>query len=88
MPGPDNEVATIEKIFHNYVYANYGHKKIASDLKIEGRLSPSGKQWGFGKEYVDSIIYNLENNIITIKVTISEPDTSVIILEKNIHISY
>lgn len=56
VPGPDNEVATVKRIFHNYVYDNYGYKKIASDLNIEGIPSSSGNQWSYSSIY--SMLHN------------------------------
>lgn len=56
VPGPDDEVATVKRIFHNYVYDNYGYKKIASDLNIEGIPSSSGNQWSYSS--IHTILHN------------------------------
>lgn len=56
VPGPDDEVATVKRIFHNYVYDNYGYKKIASDLNIEVIPSSTGNQWSFSS--IHSILHN------------------------------
>ena len=56
VPGPDEEITAVKRIFHNYVYDNMGYKKIASDLNIEGILPSSGTPWSYSS--IHSILHN------------------------------
>jgi DNA invertase Pin-like site-specific DNA recombinase len=56
VPGPDDEVATVKRIFHSYVYDGYGYKKIASMLNEDNIPSPSGEQWSYSS--IHSILHN------------------------------
>ncbi len=56
VPGPDDEVGTVKRIFHNYVYDGYGYKKIASLLNEERIPSPSGEQWSYSS--IHSMLHN------------------------------
>lgn len=56
VPGTDEEIAIVKRIFHNYVYDNYGYRKIASDLNIEGIPSKSGTPWAYTS--IHTILHN------------------------------
>lgn len=45
--GPDQEVATVQRIFHLYAYEGHGYKKIASILNEEQVPGPTKKAWSY-----------------------------------------
>jgi DNA invertase Pin-like site-specific DNA recombinase len=64
--GPPDEVATIQRIFHEFVDLNYSEFRIAEGLNNDGILSPSGRRWGAGsvlarlrnEKYAGTMVYN------------------------------
>jgi hypothetical protein len=56
IPGRDEDVKTIQRIFDMYVYQNYGVKRIVNFLNTEGVPSPNGGLWS--KSTVISILRN------------------------------
>ncbi|OPX92131.1 MAG: Recombinase [Pelotomaculum sp. PtaB.Bin013] len=47
VPGSEEEVATVKRIYHLYVYEGMGYKKIARLLNEEGIPCPSGDKWSY-----------------------------------------
>jgi DNA invertase Pin-like site-specific DNA recombinase len=45
--GPDQEVETVQRIFHLYAYEGYGYKRIAGILNEEGIPAPTKKGWSY-----------------------------------------
>lgn len=64
--GPEEEVNTVKRIFHMYVYEGYGFKKISSILNDENIKSSTGGNWSFtsvrailhNQAYTGDIIWN------------------------------
>ena len=66
MKGDPNEVAIIQRIFHEFVELGYSEYRIAERLNSDGIESPGGKRWRAGsvlnrlrnEVYVGTIVYN------------------------------
>jgi predicted RNA-binding Zn-ribbon protein involved in translation (DUF1610 family) len=56
VPGSEEEVNTIKKIFNLYIYEGYGYKKVANLLNEEGILSSTGNKWSYTS--IQSILHN------------------------------
>lgn len=65
-PGDEHQVATIRRIFTEFVHENRGTVEIATRLNGDGIVSPGGRAWDSGKVrrilfnelYVGTIVYN------------------------------
>ena len=53
---PEQEVATVQRIFHLYAYEGHGYKRIAGILNEEGVPAPNKKGWSFSTIW--SILHN------------------------------
>ncbi len=66
MEGDPAQVATIQRIFHEFVESGYSEYKIAEGLNRDGVLSPGGSRWGAGsvlarirnETYLGTLVYN------------------------------
>lgn len=56
VPGPDEEVSIVKRIFHMYVYEGCGYKKIASTLNEENIPSAKGNKWSYSS--IHAILHN------------------------------
>ena len=54
--GPEQEVSTVQRIFHLYVYENFGYKRVAGMLNEEGVPAPNKNGWSFSTIW--SILHN------------------------------